>query len=64
MLLTEVAERGLLKRHEPETIHRWIRRYLQAGVAGWQVKRGRGRKPKFSPSVANASRAAGGRDAP
>lgn len=49
-LLSTVAERGLLKRHEPETVHLWIKRYLHAGVAGWQVQAGRGRKPKFSPS--------------
>jgi len=48
--VTEVAERGLLKRHEPETVHLWIKRYLQGGVGGWQVKPGRGRKALFSPS--------------
>jgi len=58
--VTEVAEAGLLKRHEPETVHWWIKRYLQAGVKGWQVKPGRGRKALFSPSGGGASR----RDAP
>lgn len=51
MQLTEVAERGLLKRHEPETVHLWIKQYLEQGVGGWQIKPGRGRKPSFSPSV-------------
>ena len=49
--LTAVGEKGLLKRHEPETVHEWVKRYLQAGLDGWKIKAGRGRKPKFSPSV-------------
>lgn len=49
-LVQQVAETGLLKRHEPETVRSWIDRYLAAGLAGWEVKSGRGRKPKFSPS--------------
>lgn len=51
-LVQTVAETGLLKRHEPETVKGWIDRYLEAGLAGWQIKQGRGRKPKFSPSDA------------
>jgi len=47
--LTEVGERGLLKRHEPETVHGWITAYLRHGVAGWKIKPGRGRKPVFFP---------------
>ena len=54
--VTEVAEEGLLKRHEPETVHLWVKRYLQAGLRGWQVKPGRGRKALFSPSGIGASR--------
>jgi transposase len=49
-LVQTVAATGLLKRHEPETVKHWIDRYLEAGLGGWQIKRGRGRKPKFSPS--------------
>lgn len=45
----QVAEHGLLKRHEPETVSRWIRQYLAAGLAGWAIKGGRGRKAKFFP---------------
>lgn len=48
--LTQVAEYGLHKRHEPETVHEWIKRYLEAGLAGLRFKPGSGRKPKFSPS--------------
>lgn len=47
--LTEVGERGLLKRHEPETVGDWIKVYLAQGSAGWRVKPGRGRKPAFFP---------------
>lgn len=45
----QVAEHGLLKRHEPETVSLWIRQYLADGLAGWAIKMGRGRKPKFFP---------------
>lgn len=50
MLVQQVAETGLLKRHEPETVSGWIGRYFEHGLAGWQIKSGRGRKVKFSPS--------------
>ena len=53
--VSEVAERGLLKRHEPETISGWIRRYQQCGIAGLVIKSGRGRKPAFSPAQRGAS---------
>lgn len=49
--LTQVAEQGLHKRHEPETVHEWIKRYMQNGLMGLRFKSGSGRKPKFSPSV-------------
>lgn len=45
----QVAEHGLLKRVNPETVSDWIKRYLQEGKPGLQVKAGRGRKPAFSP---------------
>jgi transposase len=45
----QVAEHGLLKRVNPETVSDWIERYLQEGKAGLHVKAGRGRKPAFSP---------------
>ena len=46
----QVAEYGLLRRHEPETVSGWIERYEQAGIEGLKVKAGRGRKPLFFPS--------------
>ena len=47
--VTEVAEKGLLIRHEPETVHTWIKSYLKSGLNGWQIQKGRGRKASFSP---------------
>lgn len=45
-----VAENGLLKRHEPETLKGWITRYLEQGLKGWDIQTGRGRKSVFFPS--------------
>ena len=47
----QVALHGLLKRHEPETVSEWIKRYLSEGLEGLLVKPGRGRKPAFFPSA-------------
>lgn len=46
----QVAQHGLLKPREPDTVYRWLTRYTEAGVAGLSVRAGRGRKPAFSPS--------------
>lgn len=56
-LIQHLAEIGLLKRHEPETIRSWIDAYLKEGLSGWKIKSGRGRKPKFSPSSTGSSEA-------
>jgi hypothetical protein len=48
----QVAEHGLLKRRDDNTVRRWLSRYLHEGLAGLLVGRGRGRKPAFSPSAA------------
>jgi hypothetical protein len=44
-----VARHGLLKPRRHETVSEWISRYESDGVAGLQVRSGRGRKPAFSP---------------
>jgi hypothetical protein len=49
----QVAEKGLLKRHEPETVSLWIQLYQTQGLAGWTIKAGRGRKASFSPKAPN-----------
>jgi transposase len=53
--VTEVAEKGLLIRHEPETVHAWIKAYLKDGISGWTVQAGRGRKAAFSPKKSASS---------
>lgn len=49
-VVSHVAEHGLLKRHEPETVSGWIKRYLAEGLEGLEVRPGAGRQPSFSPS--------------
>jgi len=44
-----VARERLLKRHKPFTVERWVRRYQEEGLAGLRIRKGRGRKPAFSP---------------
>jgi len=44
--------RNLLNRaHWPDTVYEWVKRYRSEGVAGLEIRKGRGRKPAFSPSV-------------
>ena len=51
--LSVVAQRGLLKVRYPATLRRWVTSYERDGIAGWQVRPGRGRPPVFSPSAPN-----------
>ena len=44
------AAYGLVPR-DPDTLYSWMNRFEAEGVAGLEVKRGRGRKPAFSPSA-------------
>lgn len=46
----QVAEGGLLKRRDRDSLYRWLARYVAEGVGGLYVRDGRGRKPAFSPS--------------
>jgi transposase len=48
--IRQVALHGLLYPVSQECVREWIRRYLTEGLAGLLVRRGRGRKPAFSPS--------------
>jgi hypothetical protein len=48
--IRQVALHGLLRSYEPEVISEWIRRYLAEGPHGLLIRKGRGRKPVFSPS--------------
>lgn len=51
-----VAQHGLLKHRDDNTVRSWLRRYLHGGLALLLVQRGRGRKPAFSPSAQRAER--------
>lgn len=44
--------RNLLNRpHWPDTVYEWVKRYQAEGVEGLKIRKGRGRKPAFFPSV-------------
>ena len=49
MPMIVLARAGLLRPRARQTIHRWVRRFLQEGEEGLLLKAGRGRKPAFSP---------------
>ncbi|MBE9182937.1 helix-turn-helix domain-containing protein [Oculatella sp. LEGE 06141] len=44
----QVAQTGLLKPRDPDTVYTWVRRYQQHGIAGLVIRAGRGRKPTGS----------------
>lgn len=49
-----VALDGLLRVRDPDTVYAWLKRYAAEGLAGLQIRPGRGRKPAFSPSAPNS----------
>ena len=51
MSAARVAHQGLLRPRKPDTLYAWIDRFIDAGIAGLQMRPGRGRKPAFSPSL-------------
>jgi transposase len=48
--MRRVAKHGLLKPIKEEAVSGWIDRYESEGLPGLLVRKGRGRKPAFSPS--------------
>lgn len=46
-----VAARHLLRPRRPDTVRAWLDRWQAEGLAGLYIRRGRGRKPAFSPPV-------------
>ena len=46
-----VAREGLLRPRKPDTLYAWIDRFVEEGIEGLRVRKGRGRKPSFSPSA-------------
>ncbi len=51
MKAAHVADHGLLRRRDAETIYPWLDRYQQEGLPGLVSRTGRGRKPAFSPCL-------------
>ncbi len=49
MPLSVVARQGLLKPRRAETVRDWVVRYESEGLAGLDIRKGRGRKPAFFP---------------
>ncbi|HEX6551908.1 MAG TPA: helix-turn-helix domain-containing protein [Ktedonobacteraceae bacterium] len=47
--MRQVAAYGLLKPVKQEVVSQWIDRYESEGLPGLVVRKGRGRKPAFSP---------------
>jgi transposase len=45
----QVAQQGLLKARDCDTVYRWWHRYQHEGLSGLLVRKGRGRKPAFFP---------------
>ena len=45
----EVAAHGLLRQRDSDTIYTWLGRYRKEGLIGLRIRKGRGRKPAFSP---------------
>lgn len=52
----EVARRGLLRPRDPDTLYRWLDGWQSLGLAGLYVRKGRGRKPAFFPSLPQRQR--------
>jgi Winged helix-turn helix len=48
---TQVAKAGLLRQRKRTTVYGWVRRFRQEGMAALSIRKGRGRKPAFSPSA-------------
>ncbi len=47
----QVGLHGLLRRRDADTIYRWVKRYQAEGLAALAVRKGRGRKAAFSPTL-------------
>jgi transposase len=46
-----VARTGLLRPRKPDTVYAWLDRFVEQGIEGLRLRKGRGRKPAFSPSL-------------
>ena len=44
-----VAQNGLVRPRQPDTVYDWLNRYEAEGVDGLYMEDGRGRKPAYEP---------------
>lgn len=44
-----VAQHGLLRQRQPDTVYDWLNRYEAEGINGLYIRSGRGRKPAYEP---------------
>lgn len=44
-----VAQNGLLRARQPDTLYRWLNRYEAEGIEGLEIREGRGRKAAYEP---------------
>ena len=49
MSASQVADHGLLKRRQYQTVCDWVQRYLAAGVKGLMIRGKKKKKVSFSP---------------
>lgn len=49
MSASQVAQYGLLKQRQYQTVCDWLGRYQAKGISGLFMNQGRGRKPAFFP---------------
>jgi transposase len=49
----QVAQHGLLKVRDPDSVYEWVRRYKAEGLPGLLIRAGRGRHRVFSPTESN-----------
>ena len=59
--MRQVAAHGLLQTRTEEAVSQWLDRYLEEGLTGLLVRKGRGRKPAFSPCAGSTRRGTGDR---
>jgi transposase len=49
MPAARVAQQGVLRPRQPDTVYRWMDRFIDHGIDGLRIRTGRGRKPAFFP---------------
>lgn len=59
MSASQVAQQGLHKARQYQSVCEWVHRYKAEGIAGLYIREGRGRKAAFSPTLPNAGNGTG-----